>query len=227
MTIIEGRALPGYYFREIELWTRTNCQPYDESWMSMVLSITRISPLVLALVYAGHTYFNPVRELYLFFFGIGVLGEDVINAIINFSRPTNPVIPTCSPVYGSSVAYQVDQAAFVVTFSLCYVTLYKPLWLQTWHIALLAFYFCWNVIGMHFLNYHRPSAILLGAAIGSFNAFVYQIVLYLLIVPLFPRLAQMRWIRWANYQDGLCGRINEPVLYRLFGYDVYANDGND
>ncbi len=203
MSLIDDshRTIFGYYLLEVELFTLENCQPYERSWLSAFLSLSRYTAQIITvlLFVVGIRY----RELYLLLFGFGLLIDEGVNFTINILNPSMPRVPTCTPVYGSVIAYQVQHADFFVTFLLGYVALYRAC-AKLWHFALLVGFHAWVVLGAHFLNYHTAVAIVAGAALGSINALIYQAFLYWFVVPYFPVLTTLAPVRYFQYQDTLC-----------------------
>jgi hypothetical protein len=207
----------GYFFLEVETWTRAACQPYEESWMSATFSLTRYTPQVITLIlyFAGLRY----KELYLLLFGVGLTVDGFINVIFNSLAVNDPRIDTCLPSWGSALTYQVQHSAFFVTFSLGYAALYRPR-IKMWHMFVIQLFLTVNVLGAHFLNYHRSSSIIAGAALGTLTAFCYQSLLFWLIVPKFSVILRTRFVRYMAYQDSLCtGDCTPPHVLAVEAFD--------
>ncbi len=195
------RAGVGYFLREIEFFTLMMCQPYPASWFSAFLSLARYTPLLITLtLYIGGWRYG---ELYLLLFAIGLTGDGILNFTVNYFAPGTPRLAGCLPVYGSTLAYQVQHASFFVTFVLGYVSLYRPRRATALQLFLLFGFYAWVVAGAHFLNYHTAASVLAGAAVGTLGAYVYQSLLHWFVVP------HSRWIvstlpaRYFEYQDTL------------------------
>ena len=186
---------------EIELWTFTNCQPYQQSWMTALLAVLRYAPLVLTFLmfFAGLRY----KELYLLVFGVGLTLSSLTNWLLNELIERAPRVATCPPLSGAAIAWQVQQVGFFVVFSLGYMALYRPR-TKLWHVWALTFFYTLTVVGSCMLNYHFPDAIVSGAALGTALALCYQSFLYLVVVPAFPRLLRNSLVRYMAYQDTLC-----------------------
>jgi hypothetical protein len=203
-----GAARSGYVFLEIEQFTRTNCQPYTASWMSAFLSLSRYAPLIItAVLYIAGFYY---KELYLFLFGLGLSIDAALGYALSSLIANEPRVATCVPVFGSALAYPVQHAAFFVTFVLGYFSLYRPR-AKLWHIALLLFFYTCVVLGAHFLNYYDAPAVVAGAALGTLNAFVYQALLFWLVVPHMCAVLRSRIVRYLKYRDTLCSGETAPA----------------
>lgn len=190
----------GSFLLEIELFTFQNCQPYEHSWLSAFLSLGRYAPqLITVALFAVGAY---KKELYLLFFGFGLLGNTFVNYGLNMLVPSEPRIETCTPRYGNTFSYQVQHIVYFSTFLLGYAVLYRAR-IAIWNVLLVVLLQWWIVIGAHFLNYYRASAIVSSAIIGAIDALIWQSLLYWFVVPQFGWLVKNNWVSWMGYQDTL------------------------
>lgn len=190
---------------ELALWTTTNCQPFEASFASHVLSVTRYLSIftTLSLYIAGIRY----CEVYLLLFGLGATLNWATNIAVRAAvGDLTFVVPTCVDAYalsGNWPSYQSQEAAFIVTFLFTYCLIYRA----RFHIAsafLLTLFFTSVVAADKLLNYHTTSQIVGGVVIGSVLAVLYQIVLRLFVLPLSPQLLSFRIARYLEYRETLC-----------------------
>lgn len=186
---------------EIELYTFLNCQPYEQSWMSALLSTLRLAPILITIFMFGAGYFR--GELYLLLFAVGLFGDFLINLVLNLIFPGDPRVPTCMPVIGSAIAYQVQHTMFFVTFVIGFFLLYRTC-ARIWQTLLLFLFASSVVLSAHFLNYFTSTAIVAGALVGTANALIYQSLLYWFVVPQFAWLVRNDIVRYLCYYDTLC-----------------------
>ena len=186
---------------ENETWSVLNCQPYERSWLTALMALFRAAPTLItwALYIAGFYY----KELYLFYFGIGLWLNSLLNQLLNDLVERAPRVPTCPPPHGATFAWQVQQMAFFTTFVLGYAALYRPR-VKLWHIALVQVLFLLTVVGSDMLNYQQTDAIVSGAAVGNTFALVHSSVGYFFVVPAFKSLLCTRFIRYMAYEDKMC-----------------------
>lgn len=190
---------------EHETWTLLNCQPYERSWLTAIMSLSRAAPIIITvLLYIAGFYY---KELYLFYFGIGLYLNSELNELLNVLVVREPRIATCPPTQGAAFAWQVQQMAFFTTILLGYATLYRPR-VKLWHILLVQVLFMLTVVGADMLNYHHTDAIVMGAAVGSMWALLYGSAGYFFIVPSFGFLRSTRFVRYMGYDDSLCSGAN-------------------
>ena len=186
---------------EIELFTYQNCQPYEHSWTSALLSLMRYVPHVITFVlyFAGLRY----KELYLLLFGVGLTISSSTNQLLNGLLGAPLRVSSCVALHGPSISWQAQQAAFFVMFSLAYASLYQAR-LKLWHAFALELFLALAVIAQEFLNYHTPQATIAGAALGIFVAVLWQLFLYAVIVPSFSIVLRSTFVQYMAYQDTLC-----------------------
>lgn len=186
---------------ENETWSVLNCQPYERSWLTALMALFRAAPTIItwALYIAGFYY----KELYLFYFGIGLWLNSLLNQLLNDLVVRAPRVPTCPPPHGAAFAWQVQQMAFFTTFVLGYSALYRPC-VNLWHIGLVQMLFMLTVVGSDMLNYQHTDAIVSGAAAGNTFALVYSSAGYFFVVPWFKLLLSNRFVRYMAYEDKMC-----------------------
>lgn len=202
-------------FFEVETWTRLNCQPYEASSMSALLSLARYAPQVIQFLmyFAGVRY----RELYLLLFGLGLSLDSLVNLGLNqLIDGGEPRVATCPPVHGTLTSFQTQQTAFFVVFSLGFASLYRPR-LKYWHVLALCAFYLLVALSDHFLNYHRANAIVSGAFFGTTLALIYQTLLHWLVVPWLARISSWTFVVYMSYRDTLTGygRVREPLFVRV------------
>lgn len=206
---------------------QTNCQPYSDSWLTSLLALARYMPqlLTFTLYIIGLWH----KELYLLLFGLGMSASTLLNWALN-SATSDTVLPrvaTCVPVHGAVLSFESQQIAFFVTFVLGYVALYEAR-ARIWHLLLLVSIFALVFLGDHMLNYHTAEAIVAATTLGSVLGFCYQWLLYVAVVPTFPRAMRSRLVRYLEYEDTLCYTSTMSALGRfvLRGFDERfgAND---
>lgn len=189
--------------------------------MTSFLALARYAPqlLTFTLYISGLWH----KELYLLLFGIGMSLDGALNYALNswLSDDVLPRVATCVPVHGAVLSYETQQMAFFVTFVLGYIELYEAA-ARVWHLLLLVLLFAVVFVGDHLLNYHTAESIVAAATLGSLLAFVYQWLLYVALVPLFPWALRQRWMRWFGYEDTLCFTTTTSALgrYVLRAFDA-------
>lgn len=156
------------------------------------------------------------KELYLLLFGLGMSGSTLLNWALNeaTSDRVQPRVATCIPVHGAVLSFETQQTAFFITFVLGYIALYEAQ-ARIWHLLLLVSLFALVFIGDHLLNYHSSEAIVAASTLGSALAFCYQWLLYVAIVPTFPRALRSRLVRFFGYDDTLCYTNGTSALGRF------------
>lgn len=150
--------------------------------------------------------------------------DALLNWLLNsaLSDDVLPRIATCVPIHGAVFSFETQQMAFFVTFVLGYIQLYEAR-ARLWHLLLLVLVFGVVFVGDHLLNYHRAEAIVSAATLGTLMAFVYQWLLYVAMVPVFPSILRQGWVRWFGYEDTLCFTSGTSALGRhvLRAYDTH------
>lgn len=166
--------MPFGLLREVALFTVLNCAAPDTA-LTTLLAVTRyVGPLLTLTMYAVGFYY---KELYLLFFGFGLTLDGYTNVAWRFVlRDTVRAVDTCGDAYlpFQSPSYQAQHTAFFATFVLTYIGLYRPR-AKLWHFFLLALFALAVFYAERRLNYHTERALLAGAYIGAFNAFVWQV----------------------------------------------------
>lgn len=196
-------AGPGYWLLGIELTLLLNCQPFEDSWLSALLALSYYAPIIITV--CVFVFGVRQRELYIVLFGFGLLIDDSVSRAANALLPGNAsgrVAPNCLPVYGDAIAYQVQQATYFVTFGLGYAILYRTRANMT-HVGTAIVAHTAVVVGAHYLNMATREAILAGAALGAFDALVFQSLLHWLAVPRFGWFINFA-PAWLDYRDTLC-----------------------
>src|SRR5271165_4506964 len=152
------------FLLEIEFWTLTNCQPFQQSWMAAALAVLRYAPqtITFLLYFGGLRY----RELYLLLFALGLTLNSLINVALNALIVTPPRVATCIPLHGATFSWQVQQTAFFVIFSIGFMALYRPR-TKLWHIFVLLLFYVATVVATHMLNNDYSNAIVSGGAVGA------------------------------------------------------------
>jgi hypothetical protein len=170
------------------------------------------------------------KELYLLLFGFGMSGSTLLNWALNEATSDRvlPRVLTCVPVHGAVLSFESQQTAFFVTFVLGYIALYEAQ-ARIWHLLLLVSLFALVFLGDHLLNYHTAEAIVAATTLGSALAFCYQWLLYVAIVPTFPRAMRSRLVRFFGYDDTLCYTSGTSALGRfvLRGFDERYGNASD
>lgn len=212
--------MPLGLLREVALFTVTQCGAPDNVLTTLLAPTRYVGPLLTLLMYvAGLRY----KELYLLLFGLGLSLDGYANVAWRYVlRDTERPVATCADAYApfASPSYQAQHTAFFVTFALTYIGLYRPR-AKLWHFVLLAAFAVVVFYADRRLNYHSERALLAGAYVGAFNAFVWQVrlrcekeVRLLILVqlfvrfalyPAFPFVVSTRLARYLAYTDSLCG----------------------
>lgn len=190
----------GSFLLEVELFTFLNCQPFEQSWFAAFLSLSRYAPQIITLLLFTIGVLR--SELYLVFFSFGLFGNTLINLGLNELLPSEPRVETCMPRYGNSFSYQVQHITFFTTFILGYFALYRRR-ATLFQISLTLLIHAWIVLGAHFLNYYRSTAIVSAAVIGAVDAMLWQSLMYWFIVPRFEWLRRQEIVRDMGYQTTL------------------------
>lgn len=201
--------------REIEVYTFLHCQPYEQSWFTQWLVLTRY--VSAAITFALFVFGIRNRELYLTLFSVVLSVDSLLNEILrNIFRSPVPVAG-CGGPYGMP-SFQVQHTACFVTF----VLTYGFIWPSKRHGYTLytAGLVAWLAIVSYahaFFNYNTPAQVYVACAVGSLVAAVGQFVIWRWVWPLFPRILTWRIFRWRNYTDTLCSYcvsdfVCEPVV---------------
>ena len=195
-------------FLEIDEFIYPLCGPYEQSWLSGFYAMMRYAPyFIMIVLYVASFWY---KQIYLLFFSLAMSLDGFLNEALNnrFARPWRK--PGCPPLWGAAVSYQVENAAFFITFVLGYMSLYRPR-TKLWHIMLLFLYYALTVSGMHFMHFHHSDAIVNGAIVGTFTALTVQVLLHWLIVPRLCHMLSLRLIVYWGYMDTLSGGERQPL----------------
>lgn len=195
-------------FLEIDSFIYGICGPYEQTWQSGVFALLRYAPYFITIVLYIASFWY--KQIYLLFFSIGLTLDGVLNEALNNAFPRAWRTPGCPPLWGAAVAYQIEHAAFFITFVLGYMLLYRPR-TKLWHILLLFTFYALTVSGAHYMNFHYADAIANGAIVGSFAALTYQTILHWFFVPRLCRMLKHRLIVYWGYMDTLCTGEVQPL----------------
>ncbi len=204
-------VVPDDAFLEVDALIHTICGPYEQSWMNGVYALLRYAPYFITIIlYVASFYY---KQIYLFFVGIGLSLDGYVNSVINERIPTRPRVETCAPLWGSTVSYEVQNAAFFTTFVVGYMSLYQPR-TKLWHITLVFIYFSLTISGAHFMHFHFSNAISDAAMIGAIDALVWQLLLHWILVPRLSLLLRARLIAYWGYVDTMVlgNRVSQHVI---------------
>jgi len=192
---------PDSPFLELDSFIHQICGPYEQSWLTGVYALLRYAPYFITIVMYVASFWY--KQIYLLFFSIGLTLDGYLNEAINDAVNRPPRMQRCPPLWGTAVAYEIEHAAFFITFALGYMSLYRPR-TKLWHIALLFLWYALIVSGAHFMHFHHSDAIVNGAILGTFVALTYQVLLHWIFVPRLCRMLQNRLVVYWGYIDTLC-----------------------
>ena len=187
---------------EIGLYTRQNCQPYEENWFTQWLVLTRYISAAITLSLFVFGLRN--RELYLSLFSVWLLADSLLNQVLQQVFRVPVPVPGCGGPYGMP-SFQVQHSACFVTF----ILLYGFIWPSGRHgyslytgglVAWLGVVAYAHV----FFNYNTPAQVFVATAVGAVMAGLGQFLIWCFAWPAFPTLLQWRIFSWRGYQDTLC-----------------------
>lgn len=191
---------------EIALWTTTNCQPFEPSIVTHLLSTTRYLTIftMLSLYVFGIRY----CELYIILFGICSTLNWVLNIVLRvIVGDKTLVVATCVDAFsvgGNWPSFQTQEAAFVTAFIASYAIMYRTRPHLFGSFVLMLFYAA-VVAGDLVLNYHTSVQIIGSAAVGCvFGGLICPLVLRFFVLPLAPDLLSFRLVKYLEYRETLC-----------------------
>lgn len=209
---------PPAAFLEIDNFIVQVCGPYEQSWLSGLFALTRYAPYFITLVLYVASFWY--KEAYLLLFSLGLTFDGLLNHALNEHFQRGARMDTCLPLWGGSIAYQVQHAAFFTTFVFGYISLYQARG-KLWHFILVLLFLGLVCAGAHFEHFHHADAIVNGAALGMSSAVAYQLFLHWFIVPRLCVALATRLARYWAYNDSLCTHDPVPLHVQMVeGFDA-------
>lgn len=174
--------------------------------VQLFFALTRFSTLVLTytLFFISIFWF---KDIYLFFVSLGLTLDSLINwglrQAIQDPVPDDALQRDNGSLEYGMPSFMVEHSMFVSIIFLTYAFFWRVK-LRTGPMIFIFSYPCLVAAAQLVLQFNTPLQTVVGAAVGILLAVLYQLFLFYVVVPLFPKLMGTRLVKFCKYTNQLC-----------------------
>lgn len=174
--------------------------------VQIFFALTRFSTLSLTytLFFIGIFWF---KDIYLFFVSLGLTLDSLINwglrTLVADPVPDDAIKHVDDPLEYGMPSALVEHAMFASIIFLTYAFFWR-VHLRFGPFVFISGYPTLVAAGQLVLKFNTPLQIVVGAAVGAILGLLYQLLLFYVVAPLFPKLMGTRIVRFCGYSNQLC-----------------------
>jgi hypothetical protein len=176
---------------DIKFHNQLVCPWARDSIISWIFVHTRLSIFLLQFILYGISLWN--HEIHIFFVGLGLSANMLINTALQQYFKQNVPFPGCGENWGLPSFYAQQVMFFYVMF-ITYPAFWKTR-TSSMRAALISIWCIFTIYGQLYLNYNHPTQIIVGALIGIVFGITYQGILFFYIAPNYESMRKNYFFR--------------------------------